>query len=179
MSDFKRMVTVNDGLFGRIGDSEGNVLGFESLEQMSRVTGIDFTDKFNMNYEPELPHFSDSRDPDVGPEMIPYEPYEELIAMLPVLQERAADPYYGLSEGEIQTKALQVNQQKALENREQASWQLTDHQRREDLNIPSSITPQDEINLRQYIITMQAMVENPSDDPEFFTPPPPATQQEL
>ena len=96
MSDWTKLLLIEKGAHGLIRDASGNRIGFDSLEDMSRVTGIDFTGKFYVGYEPEKNWHRDSRDSEMDA-VVPYAPYENLIDTIDTLKIRKADPLYGLS----------------------------------------------------------------------------------
>jgi hypothetical protein len=97
MPSFTRIFTIENGDAVIVRDNTGLSMTFESLTDLSRCTGMDFTSKYYMGYEPNIEFFEDSEDPNYTPEMIPYIPYENIIADVATLQVRKADITYGLT----------------------------------------------------------------------------------
>lgn len=97
MADYQKMVLIENGKLGIVQNTQGDRVVFESLEDMTRVTGLDMTGKFYVGYEPEHNYFSDSRDPSISNEDIPYQIYENMIDNIAVLQNRKDNTLYGLS----------------------------------------------------------------------------------
>ncbi len=103
MSDYERMLVVENGTTVFIQDEAGNKVAFTDFAEALSVTGHDFTGKFYIGYEPHIDLFTDSRDPTVNNSMIPYIPYEGFIDNVQVYESRLADHYYGLDEAEALT----------------------------------------------------------------------------
>lgn len=96
MSNFTRILIVENGLTVFIRDSNGNQVGFNNLDEAKRITGHDFTGKFYIGYEPDVKFFADSTDQTVTPSLIPFQPYESLIDNISLWLSRVDDEYYGL-----------------------------------------------------------------------------------
>lgn len=97
MADYTKMVVIENGQTAVIQDNAGNRVIFDTLEDATRCTSINFTNKFYVGYEPDINFFQDSRDETVNASMIPYAPYEALIGIIPTLQQRKDDITYGLT----------------------------------------------------------------------------------
>lgn len=101
MPTFRRHFILEQGQLVTIQDEAGNQVFFASVEDLNRCTGMDFTGKYYIGYEPDIEFFQDSEDETITNKLIPYQPYEELISNILVLQERKDDPTYGLSGQEL------------------------------------------------------------------------------
>ena len=97
MSNYKRMLLLENGRSILIRDSDGNEITFISISECLLYTGHDFNGKFYVGYEPELPMFKDSVDDTIASDDIPYQPYEEMILNIQTYIDRKDDQYYGLS----------------------------------------------------------------------------------
>ena len=100
MANVRPIVLVENGELSTIRDDTGLEVTFDTLEHLSNVTGIDFTGKFYIGYEPTIDYFEDSEDPSMVPGLIPYAPYEALIADVATLLANSLIPGYGLPEVE-------------------------------------------------------------------------------
>jgi hypothetical protein len=101
MSDYKRLFLIANGEVAMVQNEFGESATFESIADLNRCTGMDFSGKFKVNYEPEKNIFIDSRDETFNEHLIPYQPYEDLIDIVLDLQARKNDPLYGLSGQEL------------------------------------------------------------------------------
>lgn len=97
MPSYKRIFVVEQGKYTTIRNEVGDEVSFLTLEDLMRCTGMDFTGKFYIGYEPEINFFSDSEDPSVSSDMIPHSPYEWIIDNISVLKTRQDDKTYGLT----------------------------------------------------------------------------------
>lgn len=92
---------------------------FETREDFERCTGLDFSNKFHISYEPDIEYFYDSENPEISSADIPAEPYETLIANVPTLRTRKNNPLYGLSGQAYLKKQAELAKQAELENRKE------------------------------------------------------------
>ncbi len=106
MSNYKRMVLVEHGSMVVIQNIDGLAVHFNSFAECLKYTDYDFTGKFYVGYEPQLPFFQDSKNPLISESMIPFEPYEQLIANIQLYIDRMADPYYGMNDTEKKQQLL-------------------------------------------------------------------------
>lgn len=97
MPTFNKIFLLENGELTVIQDNTGNSVTFESLDDLMRCTQIDFTGKWYIGYEPDINFFSDSEDPLVNESMIPYQPYENIIANINTLKTRKEDITWGLT----------------------------------------------------------------------------------
>lgn len=97
MPSVRKIFVVEKGQLAIVRDNNGNEVSFESLAELSRCTGMDFSGKFYVGYEPTIGFFQDSEDPFVTAGDIPHTGYEWLIDNIALLAARKADPLYGLT----------------------------------------------------------------------------------
>lgn len=171
MSNYKRMIVMQGGVDAdsiSIHDGQGNQVDFISFENFSRCTGIDTTGMFRVNYEPEKNMFSNSNDPSVNSGMIPYAPYEDLIAMMPVIEARKNDPFYGIPPAELPALAMENHASRASTFQSDALEILREHEDRVARGLPGLLSPAKETEFAAYLFTMQAIMDSPSADPNFF-----------
>lgn len=85
-----------------IRDDLGAEIEFMSIAELARCSSVDLTGKEGeiIQYEPHINHFVDSTDPAMGPDDIPYAPYETLISTIALLTTRMNDKTYGRTEAE-------------------------------------------------------------------------------
>ncbi len=93
MTTYRRYFILEDAQVCTIQDETGEQITFESLEDLSRCTGADFSNKVRVSYDPDINHFADTT---TQPGEMPHELYEELISTIPILRARQSDPTYGL-----------------------------------------------------------------------------------
>lgn len=120
MPSYRKVFVVEQGKFALIRDENGVEVSFSTLEDLMRCTGLDFTGKFYIGYEPEINFFSDSEDPTINESMIPNAVYEDLITNVSVIKARQEDRTYGLT-GEALKRAtyeVEVDRIRDLFNQE-------------------------------------------------------------
>lgn len=110
-----------------IQDETGAYVEFFSIEDFLRCSGIDFTGKIEIGYEPAINHFQDSEDPSFGPDDIPYAPFEQAIDDIALLLTRRDDATYNRTEAEavpvLQQELVQATAATAADKREIAQNQ--------------------------------------------------------
>jgi len=91
------MLVISSGSVGLIQNSEGLSISFNTVHEMTRMTGVDFSDKFNVGYEPESNFFKDSTDDSITSDNIPNASYENLISNIAQYLIYQSDPYFDIS----------------------------------------------------------------------------------
>lgn len=162
MSDYRKMVVIEQGEFLVVQDSAGNRVAFEDLVDASRCCNLDLTGKFSMNYEPEVGIFQDSRDPTVHKGMIPYQPYEALISAVAILQQRKEDPFYGVDPSQHGPIAMARNKELAKGHLEQALWFLRENEDRVARGLTAILSGTEVAELTAYLPVIQGEVDAPS-----------------
>jgi hypothetical protein len=114
MPRFKRIFVLERGEVAFLQDEDGNSMIFNSIKDLNRCTGLDFTGKFYIGYEPDIKFYEDSEDPSKSFDSSYPEPeYEAMIDNIAVLESRKADITYGLTGQELAD--AQAEQQKIVE----------------------------------------------------------------
>ena len=93
---YTKIFVLEHGELFTIRDSNGVTVTFSSRADFERCTGLDMSGKIYVGYEPDIEFFQDSEDESLSYADAPYEPYENLIRNVALLQERKEDKCYGL-----------------------------------------------------------------------------------
>ncbi len=106
MSNYKRKLVIENGMFVTLQDSTGLSTTFSTFAECKKYTGVDLTGKFYVGYEPEINFYQDSKNPLISNKDIPCDQYEQLIAKVQTYIDRMSDPYYGMSDTEKKQQLL-------------------------------------------------------------------------
>lgn len=176
MGDYTRVLTVENGRTVFIRNADGDSVFFDNLEDASRITGVDFTAKKNLFYEPEIDLSVDSEDPAVS---IPHAPYEGLINGVSVLQDRQEDPFYGLTGPEVASKAPDYYYWEALAEQQKALVYLREHEDRVSRGLHGILTPSEVTDLEAFLLVAQAIMVAPPTSAGFSLPRCPAIANDI